>query len=182
MYLNKLTNLLIPPNNVDSISIKKNIKLVEERFDFKFPEDFIKFSTNYGAGQINEFISIYSAINSTAYYEMIEKNCQYYRDFKKEFPDEYKHSIFPEDGGLFPLGRTDGGSLMWWHTASKAENWFIVVYDENSWDYEEYNMQLCEFIYKYFTKQIECEGFPDSLREEKLHFVANSFDFKKSCN
>lgn len=182
MYLDKLTSLLLPPDNVDTISIKKNIEFVEKRFNFQFPKDYIEFSLIYGSGQINEFISIYSAINSDAYYEMIERNCQYYRELKKRFPDEYQHNVFPEDGGLFPLGRTDGGSLIWWHTAPESGNWFIVVYDENSWEYEEYNMQICEFIYKYFTKQIECVAFSDSLREEEPYFVANNFDFKRYCH
>lgn len=183
MYFDKLIKLLPPPINVDFISISTNIQLVEKHFEFKLPKDYIQFITNYGSGQINEFISIYSVINSTAYYEKIERDCQYYHDFKKKFPNEYKHNVFPEDGGLFPLGRTDGGCLMWWHTALEPERWFIVVYDENSWEYEEYDMQLCEFIYKYFTKQIDCIGFPDSLRdEEELRFIANKFDFKKYCN
>jgi hypothetical protein len=60
---------------------------------------------------------------------------------------------------VFPLGRTDGGCLIWWYTASEPKNWTIVVYDENSWNYEKYDMQLCEFLYKYFTKQITCKGF-----------------------
>jgi hypothetical protein len=81
------------------------------------------------------------------------------------------------------LGRTDGGCLIWWYTAPEPKNWTIVVYDENSWNYEKYDMQLCEFLYKYFTKQITCKGFSDSLREEeKLRFVPNKFDFNIYCS
>lgn len=134
MFFDKLTNVLHPPGGIDSVSIKKNIELVEKHFNLKFPK-------------------------------------------------EYKHNIFPEKDGLFPLGRTDGGCLMWWHTAPKPGNWEIVVYDENSWEYERYDMQLCEFIYKYFTRQISCKGFPDSLRdEEEPCFVPNEFDYKKYCS
>lgn len=183
MFFDKLANVLHPPGGIDSVSIKKNIELVERHFNLKFPKDYVQFITNYGSGQINGFISIYSAVNSPAYYEMIEWECRNYHDFKEKFPKEYKHNIFPEKDGLFPLGRTDGGCLMWWHTAPEPENWEIVVYDENSWEYERYDMQLCEFIYKYFTRQISCKGFPDSLRdEEEPCFVPNEFDYKKYCS
>lgn len=57
--------------------------------------------------------------------------------------------------GKISLHETDGGCLLWWHTAEVSKKWDIVVYDENYREYEEYNMQLCEFIYKYFTGQIE---------------------------
>lgn len=181
MFLDKLIDILLPPGNVDADSIKKNIELVEQHFNLKFPEDYVQFITGYGAGQINGFISIYSTINSPAYYEMIEWECQNYRDSKKRLSQEYQHNIFPEKDGLFPLGRTDGGCLMWWRTAPEPRNWSIVVYDENSWEYEGYDMQLCEFIYKYFTRQINCKGFPDSLREEEPCFVSNKFDFKRYC-
>lgn len=182
MYYNKLLDLLNPPGDVDSDSMKKNVKLVEKHFKLSFPKDYIQFITAYGSGQINEFISIYSAVNGSAYYGMIERECQNYCDFKEMFPKEYMHNAFPVKGGLFPLGRTDGGCLLWWHTAEAPENWNIIVYDENSWEFEEYDMQLCEFIYKYFTGQIDCKGFPDSLREErKPQFTSNKFDFKKYC-
>ena len=183
MYFDKLTNLLSPPDDIDSISIERNVELVEEHFKIIFPDDYIKFIMRYGSGQINEFISIYSTINSSAYYEMIERECQNYRNLKKEFPTKYIYSVFPEKEGLFPLGRTDGGCLIWWHTASEPKNWTIVVYDENSWNYEKYDMQLCEFLYKYFTKQIICKGFQDSLREEdKIRFEPNKFDFSIYCS
>lgn len=41
------------------------------------------------------------------------------------------------------MGRTDGGCLLWWHTGEVFKKLDIVVYDENYWEYEEYNMQLC---------------------------------------
>lgn len=182
IFFDKLTDLLQPPSNVDSNSIEKNIEFVEKHYKLKFPKDYIQFIATYGSGQIDEFISIYSIINSPAYYEMIERECQCYRNFKEMFSKEYQHNIFPEKDGLYPLGRTDGGCLIWWQTALEPEDWVIVVYDENSWEYEEYDMQLCEFLYKYFTKQINCKGFPDSLREaERPYFVPNEFDFKRYC-
>lgn len=182
MYFNKLKNLMPSPSNIDKDSIAKNIELVEKHYKFKFPKDYIQFLTNYGLGQIDNFISIYSVTNSPGYYEMIEYECQNYRYFKEEFSKYYTHDVFPEKDGLFPLGRTDGGCLMWWKTALEPENWSIVVYGENSWDYEEYDMQLCEFLYKYFTKQIDCLGFSDSLREDEPQFVPHEFDFKRYCS
>lgn len=182
MYLKKLIDLMSPPQNVDSYSIEKNIRLVEKYYNIKFPNDLVQFSTTYGEGQINRFISIYSVTNDSGYYEMIEWECQNYRKFREMFPEEYKHNVFSEKDGLFPLGRTDGGCLIWWQTALDPECWTIIVYDENSWDYEKYDMQLCEFLYKYFTKQINCRGFSESLRENgKPRFVASDFDFKKYC-
>ncbi len=182
MFFGKLKKLLIPPDNIDAAAIEKNIELVEKHYNFKFPNDYIRFITTYGSGQINEFISIYSAINSDAYYKMIERECQYYCDRKEEFPEKYIYDTFPKQNGLFPLGRTDGGCLMWWHMALEPENWTIIIYDENSWENEKFNMQLCEFIYKYFTQQIGCKGFPNSLLEnEEPCFISNKFNFKMYC-
>jgi hypothetical protein len=107
-------------------------------------------------------------------------DCQFYLEDKQNFPKWYKHCVFPEEG-LFPLGRTDGGSLIWWHTAPRSDDWFIVIYGENSWDYEEYRMQLSEFIYKYFKKQIDCKGFSESLRDINAYFEANYIDFSIYC-
>jgi hypothetical protein len=41
MYFDKLINLLSPPSDIDSISIKRNVELVEEHFKIIFPEDYI---------------------------------------------------------------------------------------------------------------------------------------------
>lgn len=183
MYLDKLVKLLRPPCDVDSDSIEKNVALVEKHLMICFPKDYFQFITTYGSGQINDFISIYSAVNRTAYYEMVKRECQSYCELRAMFPKEYVHRVFPEKKGLFPLGRTDGGCLLWWHVAEDPNEWTIVVYDEGSWEFEEYDMQLCEFIYKYFTCQIDCKGFPASLREEKPpQFMSNKFDFKKYCS
>lgn len=183
MYFDKLKKLLIPPDNIDDMAIEKNIELVEKHYKLKFPQDYIQFITTYGSGQINEFINIYSTINSAAYYEMIESECRYYRDFKEKFPEKYTYNAFPKQNRLFPLGRTDGGCLMWWHMAIEPENWTIVIYDENSWENEKFDMQLCEFIYKYFTRKIRCKGFPDSLLEnDRPCFNSNEFNFKMYCD
>lgn len=182
MYIDKLVNLISPSNRLDTVSVMKNIELVEKHFNIKYPDDYINYITQYGVGQINDFITIYVPINSNAYYEETKNICQNYRDCREMFPNEYRHNVFPEKGGLLPLGVTDGGSEIWWKTDIEKEKWTIVVYDENSWEYEEYKMLLCEFLYKYFIREIDCIGFPESLREEMAYFTRYEFDFKKYCS
>ena len=65
MYINKLKSLMKSPSEIDINSITANIELVEKYYKFKFPGDYIRFLTNYGAGQIDDFISIYCVINSS---------------------------------------------------------------------------------------------------------------------
>lgn len=149
MYTDKLIALVSPPNKLDVESITENIKLVEEHYNIKYPDDYIEFVTKYGIGQFIDYISIYVPINSEAYYKEKEDICLNYKKFRTKFPNEYTHNIFPEDNGLLPLGVTDDGSEIWWKTNKEKEKWTIVVYDENSWDYEEYQMQVCEFLYKF---------------------------------
>lgn len=181
MYIEKLVKLVPPPATLDNVSIIKNIELVEDHFNIKYPDDYIEYITHYGIGQFDDFITIYLPLNSREYFEETEKICQNYRNFREMFPDDYNHNVFPEKGGLLPLGITDGGSEIWWKTDIDREKWTIVVYDENSKEYEEYKMQLCEFLYKYFTKQIDCISFSESLRESTVYFTSYEFDFRKYC-
>lgn len=181
LYIDKLVELLSPPVTLDTLHIKENLELVEKHYNIIYPDDYKSYIMRYGIGQINDFLTIYIPINKEEYYLEMMRNCNNYRDFKKMFPENYTFDIFPEKGGLLPLGITDGGSELWWKTSDKKENWTIVIYNENSWEYTEYNMQLCEFLYKYFTKEIDCAGFSESLRNGKIYFRSCEFDYKKYC-
>jgi len=168
--MSKLKEILIPP--VGFVMNEPNWTSLENSLNIVFPLDFKEFTECYGIGQIDYFINInVPIVNESAYLEEVNYLCSNYTRFKREFPDQYTFSVYPEKGGLFPLGNTDNGDEIWWLMDSEPAKWEIVIYESRSWGFCRYQMGLVEFLYKILSKEIQCGIFPCEIPGDNIEFA-----------
>lgn len=69
--------------------------------------------------------------------------------------------------GKISLHETNRGCLLWWHTAEVFKKWDIVVYDENFWEFEEYDMQLCDFYINTSLVKLTVKDFRTAFEKRR---------------
>jgi hypothetical protein len=166
MYLEKLKQILPPPNRVADVVKKISWEDIEDNIKLTFPDDYKEFIRCYGIGQICDFINIDVPVNFNLYLEETKNLCNNYLSIKSMFPNKYNYRVYPKPNSLYPLGTTDNGDELWWLTDPNPIKWRIVVYGSRSWDHYEYSMSLSEFLYKILIKTIRCDAFPASFPDE----------------
>ncbi|MBC2373031.1 SMI1/KNR4 family protein [Listeria booriae] len=171
MYLEKLKTILSPP--VKAVNSGSNIewKDAEKKLGVEFPPDYKEFISTFGTGVIDDFLWIYNPFtdnkNVNIFVQMKGNNAAYCT-LKEEFPDDYPYSVFPEIGGLLPLGVTDNGDVLNWITT--PGKWTILVYG-GSGNFE-YQGTITEFIFDVLSQNINCIVFPDDFPETNPKFIS----------
>ena len=174
MYIDKLENIIKSNNELSDKYPKEKWDEIELMLGIKLPTDYKQFINKYAVGNINDFLWVLNPFTPNANLNLIEKGAEIREAYiisKNEFPENFRHDMFPNNGGLLPCAITDNGDEIYWLTSKMCDEWHIVVYESRSSDYYEYNMGLAEFLYKILTKEVECLAFPDDFPGNKSEFI-----------
>lgn len=174
MYISKLENIIKFSNKLSDGYPKEKWDEIELVLGIKLPADYKRFINKYGVGSINDFLWVLNPFTENPNLDLIKKGEEIreaYNTSKNEFPDDFKHDVFPNKGGLLPCAITDNGDEIYWLTSDTSDEWNIVVYESRLSDYYEYNMGLAEFLYKVLEKEIECSAFPDDFLGDNCEFI-----------
>lgn len=173
-YFELLKDILTVPSNVYNAGSEKAWYDFEKNTGIIFPKDYKELIGTYGTGGIGNFIwflTPFEEDDNINFLKRMNVMLEAYRVSRNHFPDYFIHNIYPEKDGLLPWGYTDNGDELYWKTNSSSEKWSIVIYESASPEYQEYQMQLTEFLYKIITKELVCDVFPEDLFEEKVDYV-----------
>lgn len=175
MYLEKLKRILPPPSKPFKTGSSEEWDRLEETLGTGLPKDYKEFIGTYGAGGIDHFIWLFTPFVQDENVNFLKRSKvirDAYLTLREQFPKYYKHKIYPEPGGLLPLGVTDNGDELYWLTEGEPAHWPIVVYETRSSVNYEYPMTVTEFLYKVIAKEMVCEAFPDDFQGEKPEFTS----------
>lgn len=165
-YFTLLKKVLLKPNITYHTGTDEMWKEFENKEGIIFPQDYKEIINYYGTGGIGKFLwflTPFETDENVNYIYKMKVMSDAYRHSKLKFPEDFKHNIFPENKGLLPWGFTDNGDELYWETGNKFEDWKIIIYESRSSDYFEYEMSLCEFLYKLICGEIICNAFPNDI-------------------
>ena len=174
-YVELLGNIVIVPEITYNAEKREKWDKFEKEIGIIFPNDYKKIISRYGTGGLGNFIwflTPFVSDNNVNYTKKMREMLEAYKVSKSNFPDYFKHNIYPEEDGLLPWGYTENGDELYWKTSSSPDNWEIVIYESASPEYYSYKMSLAEFLYKIIIKQLECSILSDNLSDGKLKYIA----------
>ena len=166
----KLKQYLISGETVSKHS-KEEWNKVQQDHGVVFPGDYIEFIDNYGTGSIDDFLWIYSPWcqnENLNFFTSGKMAGTAYRVSHEESPEDFPFAVYPEEGGLLPLGGTDNGDDLYWLTVgANPEKWKLIIYMDRSEDYLEYDLTMTDFLAGLFSGEVKCEVMPEWWGVEK---------------
>lgn len=127
-----------------------------------WPSDYLEYLDCYGTGSIDDFLWIFNVSSKKPYLDLSHQSNVMLESLRELGGGGIlrKFHLFPEPGGLFPIGITDNGDGVYWNTAGIPDDWTIVLNAAREATVEEYNMGLIPFLIKLLKKEIRSEIFP----------------------
>ncbi len=138
-----------------------------------------EFINTYGTGAVANFLWVLNPFTENKYLHLLNKGkimADAYITSKQRFPEDFRHKVYPEPGGLLAWGATDNGDELYWLAEGEPDGWPVIVYPPRASEYLEYAMPVTEFIYRITSREMICEAFPDDFSGEKPEFISAEAD------
>lgn len=164
--MENLLGILSPPASPHNTGDKQAWRDFVSTLGTELPSDYKKFIETYGTGGVDNFIWILTPFVSDENVNFLKRKkdiSEAYLQSKQDFPEYYKHDIFPMTGGLIPWAFTDNGDELYWLTEGSPDNWKVVVYETRSSENYTYSLTMTQFMYQILTKDLMCDAFPSDF-------------------
>lgn len=174
MPIEDLINIM-PPPQAPIESHGQTWANVEGAIGTLLPTDYKAFIENYGSGRINAFVWIFNPFSNRPAINLVNQVSAQLNALKtlaNDFGEKCPYALFPENGGLLPLGMTDNGDVIHWLTKGKPDEWRIVVNEARGPRYEEFDSDLTSFLRKILTHASQCSLLPRSFPQGTPSFEA----------
>ena len=150
----------------------KEWPLIDNRYTF--PQDYIAFITQYGSGQIANFITLFNPFSEDDYLNFFQQKEAILEGFDSLIqadPDYYTFHLYPKNNGLLPIGETDNGDTLFWVVSSHDSNlWTIAIIPSRASEVEFIAENLTGFLEGVLSKRIRCLSVPAGFPSEKMIF------------
>jgi hypothetical protein len=173
--MEKLIRIIPPPENPLNTGSNVDWENFITNLGTDLPSDYKKFIETYGTGGIDNFLWILTPFVSDENINFLKKQKELsdaYLQSKQNFPQYYKHDVFPQKGGLLPWAYTDNGDELYWLTDGEPFNWKIIVYESRSPENHTYSLTMTEFLYQILTRELVCDAFPDDFPSDEPQFIS----------
>ena len=166
---------IMPPPEVPIDSHGGSWASVESAIGTVLPADYKAFIEKYGSGRINSFIWIFNPFSNHPQINLVNQvsvQLNVLKELVQDFGEECPYALFPENGGLLPVGITDNGDVIHWLTKGKPADWKIVVNEGRGPKYEEFDSDLTTFLRKILMREIRCSIFSQHFPQGTPYFEA----------
>jgi hypothetical protein len=177
MSIDKLCGLVEPPKAASHAPASETWNVIEGQIGVGLPRELKAFCSKYGIGSFraeeSPALNIWCPGEGPKFVDELRAECKRYLDARGENrSDDFPYNVFPEAGGLLPLGSDDNDVWLCWVTNGPADTWQIAV----RWTWginglRTFNLTLCQFLVSLFKREIELPCWPSPMFEEHLHFV-----------
>lgn len=172
--LDLIKQKLIPNGTPPERPTERDWQALEAR-GFALPQDYKDFLSHYGSGWLKDYIQIFNPIPADGQSEW-ETNGKEMNailsEMREEFPDLYGEdfSIYPEPGGLLPIGKNPGAAFLWWKTEGDPDEW-TVVFGEAP-DLEFFDVSFSEFIIRWLDDPDYLPVSSDGIASPRYRYYA----------
>ncbi|WP_231039844.1 SMI1/KNR4 family protein [Proteus alimentorum] len=172
--LTALNQQLPIPSAIHENGKEERWPLIDNKY--AFPKDYIAFITQYGSGQIADFITLFNPFSKNEYINFFQQKEWILEDFDSlinEDPDYYPFVLYPKCNGLLPIGVTDNGDTLFWVVLSEnSELWTMAIIPSRGSEVEFITENLTGFLEGVLSKRIHCQSFPEGFPSENITFVS----------
>jgi hypothetical protein len=177
MSLHALTRIVEPPAKPLDVPRPEDWAAVEAKIGTALPSDYKHFVQTFGLGKLSDFIWIYNPFTRYKYVNLVAQismQRDVLREVKKQ-PGAVPFNIFPEIGGLLPLGGTDNGNTLFWLTRGSPEHWRIAINEARGPEWNTFKLDLTSLLAALLSRKIRCTVFPDDFPAPQPSFCVPAF-------
>jgi hypothetical protein len=131
---------------------------VERALGTDLPSDYKRFINTYGSGEFCDLLWLlnpFSAVEGMNLLHQTGPISDIYRDGRDRGDPECPYPIFPEPGGLLPLGGDTNGGNLFWVTNGPHDRWPLVLYNwRGGCISERHDMPLVDFLVGWLSGEI----------------------------
>lgn len=173
MNISLLTELMPPPvQPFESPAQSTHWLKIDAELSIQLPQDYKRFIELYGSGVIDKFLTIFNPFASNQNLNLMSQlvtQRQVYFELES-YGEDIPYKFFPVNGGIFPLGMTDNGDVLFWKTSGYSENWSIIINESRAPEWECFDMSLTSFLINIFNRTTVCNSFPASFPSHYIKF------------
>lgn len=141
---------------------------IEAKLGVVLPPDYKDLVRLYGSGCFMEFVWLMTPRSSDmgqAFLEGVRQAAHAFRVLS------LPHSLWPNAGGLVPVGATENNDHLFWLPRAATERWSIVVWDrcgEEGLDTQVFDCDLTDFLAGLMTGDITSDIVEDRVWERSF--------------
>lgn len=172
MAIEDLRTILLPPAAPIEAG-PADWNKVEGELGTPLPADYKAYIETYGSGHVADFIWVFNPFarrDNITLQVQVERQLGVLEELVADSGWKLPYPLFPKPGGLLPLGMTDNGDVIHWHTTGQAGDWTIVVNDARSPDCVEHDTGLVGFLTMILRRDEHCAMFPASFPPAEVRF------------
>jgi hypothetical protein len=143
---------------------------------FELPEDYKRFITTYGTGNIDNFLWVLNPFSGNDHMNLITQ-ARVQIDAQRQFAELSgtinPYPLYPEPNALFPWGITDNGDVLYWLRKGAPANWLVVVSDSRASRWRDFPLSTIGFLVGIIMRQIVVDVFPNDFPSSQPEFVPN---------
>src|SRR5215475_9300487 len=121
---------------------------------------------------LSGFLTHFPTIRASILMNQVSMQLSALKELAQDFGEKCPYALFPETGGLLPVGITDNGDVIYWLTRGKPADWKIVVNQARSQRYEEFDCDLISFLRKILMRDSQCSLFLQDFPQGTPYFEA----------
>jgi hypothetical protein len=173
MNIQNLINLVGTPGEPVETGYADGWLAIEQRLGSQLPDDYKDYINTYGTGLLYNFIRIHNVFSSEDCCNLEEMlslmlHLRNYNNRNRTLGIDVLYTVFPETGGVLPVGNTVNGDWIFWRTQGSPNNWTIIVQRVRSDFIENHDVNLIDFLlnvanpdidYSFFSKLVEVAPF-----------------------
>lgn len=163
MALQTLVKIIAPPRQPKGVGTLDQWKQTESELGFEFPPDFKNLIFTYGDGGFAEFLWTYNPFLPD-YRNTISMVVSAYRELIKARPrpKSIVYALYPDEGGIFPWGRTDNGDTFYWQFCG-SKNLRTILYDGRHSEHEVFDLDCTDFLACILANTLRTKILPRDL-------------------
>lgn len=151
----------VPPPDAPLTTFAGPWEPIEAELGVALPEDYKDFVRLYGYGDFLQIVGIHVPTSESRHVRLVPEVREICDVLRNE--EDLPYPLWPEPGGLLPVGKTDYGDYLCWLTRGRPADWRLVVWDRGFGRFEAFDRDLTDFLAGLATGQILPKEFPEGL-------------------
>lgn len=156
----------IPPPVLPAAPFEGPWEPLEYQLGTALPEDYKALVQRYGHGTFFDILHIHvprSRVSHVRFETSIREICEPLRE-----ADELPYPLWPQAGGLLPVGRSEVGDTVFWIVDGPPSTWRIFLCDRDLMAMETLDCDLTGFLAGLATGHIQPKDFLNLMPEDVL--------------
>jgi hypothetical protein len=157
MNFEDLCSVVLPPYYPFESGRDEDWSKIELELGTALPDDFKKFITLFGTGQLGSFIYVLNPFAANEFvnlFKQIQESLDANKEIRKDFPEAVPFSLYPEQNGILPWAFTDNGDVLCWLTKGQPDEWIVVVQESRLAEWEQFSESMSGFLTKLFRGEL----------------------------